>query len=113
MIADLAIIRGRVRKLIRARELATSYELDQMQSVGMLEQRATKMRENGFDRIEVVAEMLEETLRRLDAGFDPEPFNTRLYNPRRPPTPEQFTLNMTVEVESLTLERLLSQSLLP
>ena len=47
-----------------------------MQSVRMLKQRAIWMREKGFDRIEVIIEMHEETLRRLYAGFDPE----RLYN---------------------------------
>ena len=77
----------------------------------MLEQRATRMRKNGFDRIEVIAEMHEETLRRLLAGFDPEPLCARLYRPRRPPTPEELTLDMTVEVESLRLEHLLSQPL--
>ena len=39
------------------------------------------MRENGFDRIEVIAEMHEETLRYMLAGFDPEPLDTGLYNP--------------------------------
>ena len=32
------------------------------------------MRDNGFDRIEVIAEMHDEPLRHLHAGFDPEPF---------------------------------------
>ena len=63
------------------------------------------MSENGFDRIEVKAEMHEEILRRLLSGF------TRLYNPRRPPTSEEFTLDMKIELESLRLEVLLSQPL--
>ena len=82
MVADLAIIRGRVRKLIRVRELATSHELEQMRSVRMLEQRTTWMRENDFDRIGVIAEIHEETMRRLHAGLDLELFCTGLYNPR-------------------------------
>ena len=49
----------------------------------------------------------------MHADFDPEPFYTGLYNPRRPPTPEEFTMDMTFGVESLRLERLLSQPLLP
>ena len=31
------------------------------------------MRENDFNRIEYIADRHEETLRRLHAGFDPEP----------------------------------------
>ena len=70
------------------------------------------MRENGFDKVEVIAEMHKETSGHLYAGFDPELFKTGLYNPRRPPTPEEFTLDMTVEVESLWLELFLLQPLL-
>ena len=75
MRADLAIIRGRVRKRIWVRELATSHKLEQMQSVRMSKQRATWMRENGFDRIEVIADRHEETLTRMHAGFDPKLIN--------------------------------------
>ena len=71
------------------------------------------MRENGFNRIKVKADMHEEALRCLHAGFDLQLFYTEMYNPRRPPTPEEFTLGMTVEVESLRLELLLLQPLLP
>ena len=60
MVADLVIIRGRMRKLIQVREFATSHKLGQMQRVKMLEQRATWMRENGFSRIEVITEIHEE-----------------------------------------------------
>ena len=49
----------------------------------------------------------------MHAGFNLEHFNTGLHNPRRPPTREEFTVDTTVEVESLRLERLLSQPLLP
>ena len=46
MVADLAIIRKHVRKLVRvSRELAALRKLEQMQSVRRLEQRATWMRE--------------------------------------------------------------------
>ena len=57
--------------------------------------------------------MHAETLRRVHAGFDTEPFRAGLYNPRRPGTPEEFTLNMEVEVGSMKLELLFSQPLLP
>ena len=49
MVADLAIIRGRVCKLVRVRDLAASHKLEQMRSVKMLKQQATSMRENNFD----------------------------------------------------------------
>ena len=48
--------------------------------------------------------MHEQTLRRLHADFHPKRCYTELYNPRRPPTPEEFTLDMNVEVESLRLK---------
>ena len=64
-------------------------------------------------RIEVIAEMHEDTLRRLHASLDLEPIYTGLYNPRRSPTPEEYALDMTIEVESLRLEVLLSQPLRP
>ena len=76
MVADLAIIRKHARKLVRvSRELAALRKLEQMQSVRMLEQRATWMRKNGFDRIKVISDRPKETLRRTCEDFDPEPFN--------------------------------------
>ena len=57
--------------------------------------------------------MHEKTLRRLHEGFDSEPLYFGLYNPRQPPTPEEFTLNMNVEVKSLRLKVLLLQPLPP
>ena len=55
--------------------------------------------------------MHEEALRGLLAGFDSEPLYTGLYNPQRPPTPKEFTLDTKIEVDSLRLDVLLSQSL--
>ena len=57
--------------------------------------------------------MHKDTLRHLHAGFDPESFYTGLYNPRRPPTTEEFTLDLKVEMEGVRLKLLLSQPLLP
>ena len=76
----------------------------------MLEKQATWKREDGFDRIKIIAEMHEHTVRRLHTGFDTEPLYTELYNNSRwSPTPEEFSLDMNVKVESLRLEVLLSQ----
>ena len=66
-------------------------------------------RDGGFDRIEIIAEMHEQTLERLHAGFDSEPLYTESYNPQLPLIPEEFTLGMNVEVEILMLEIPLSQ----
>ena len=79
----------------------------------MLEKQAAWKREGGFDRNEAMSETHEQTLIRLHAVFDLELLYTGLYNPRRPPTPEDFALDMNVEIESLRLEFSLSQPLLP
>ena len=82
MIAELAATHGRVRELIRVKGLASSHKLEKMQCVWMLEKQATWKREGGFDRIEIIAEMHEQTSRRLhNTGFDSEYFYTGLYNP--------------------------------
>ena len=96
MVECLAKIHGRVFKLIRVRELATTHRLEQVRSVRILEQRAIWMRKICFDGIEVIAEIHEETLRPLLGGFDSEPLYTGLYNPRGAPTPDDFTLDMKV-----------------
>ena len=61
----------------------------------MLEMQDVWKGEGGFDRIEIIAEMYAQTLRRLHAGFDPEPFYTGLYNPQWPPDPGEYTLKKT------------------
>ena len=76
MLADLAITRGRLHKLIRFRELAASHKLEQVRRVEMLGKQAAWKKEGGCVRIEAVAEMHAETLRRMHAGFDSEPFHT-------------------------------------
>ena len=50
------------------------------------------MRENSFDMIEVIAGVHEDTMRRMHTGFDPEHFNTGLYNPQLSPTPRSICL---------------------
>ena len=46
---------------------------------------------------------------RLRTGFDSEPFYTKLYNPKWPHTPAEYTLEMRVDDERLKMEILLSQ----
>ena len=47
--------------------------------------------------------------KRLCTGFDSEPFHTKLYNPRWPHTPAEYTLEMRVDVEILRMKIPLSQ----
>ena len=72
----------------------------------MLEEQKAWKREAGFDRIEITAEV---DARRFRVGFDSEPLYTKLYNPRWPHTPEEYALEMRVDVERLRMEILLSQ----
>ena len=57
MLKELAEISRRMRKFIRARELAATHTLEKMRRGQMLEQRATSIREISFDKIETIAEM--------------------------------------------------------
>ena len=63
----------------------------------MLEEQKAWKREFGFDRIETAAEM-DEKLFRTSLVLDPL-FYSNMLNPRRPHTPDEFTLEMKVDVE--------------
>ena len=93
-----------MRELIQDRELASSHHLEQTRHVRMLEKQAAWKRKAGFDRIEIIVEMHEHTLRRLHTVFYSEPLYTGLYNPRWPPTAEEFTADMNDKVGDLRLE---------
>ena len=109
MIVVLRATREHMRELIWVRELASSHQLEQMRCVRMLEKQATWKREGNFDRIEIIAEIHEQTLRRPHAGFDLELLYTGLYNPRWLHNLQTSMLEMNVEVEILRLEILFSQ----
>ena len=70
----------------------------------MLEKQAAWKREGGFDRVKIIPEMHEQTLRRLRVGFDSRSLYTGL-----PLTSEEFALEMNVEVERLRLEIIISE----
>ena len=59
MVSGPPISRGRVRKLIRVRELAASLKLEQMRCEWMLEKQTALKREVVFKRIKVIAEIHE------------------------------------------------------
>ena len=46
---------------------------------------------------------------RLRAGFDSQPFYTKLYNSRWPHTPEEYALEMRADAERLRVEIILWQ----
>ena len=102
--ADLAAFRGCMHKLIRTSKLAAVDKLEQMLQAQMLEQHATWKRYADFDRIDIIAERHEKTLRCLYAGFDPDPFYIGLRNTRRQPTPEEFTVDMKANMKRLRLK---------
>ena len=106
MIAEVEVKRWRLRECIRVRKLATTYILDRMRRLRMLEEQKAWKREAGFDRIEVIVEMREQ---HFLAGFDLEPLYTKLYNPRGPHSSEEHMLDKDVEIERLRLKILLSQ----
>ena len=77
-----------------------------MRRLRMLEEQKAWKREAGFDKIEITAEMDKQRLR---TGFDLQLFYTKLYNPRWPHTPDEYTLEMEVDVGRVRMRILLSQ----
>ena len=79
-----------------------------MRRLLMLKEQKAWNREFGFDRIETAAEMDEK---RFHTSLVSESFlYSNMFNPRRPHTPDEFTLERRVDVERLRLEITLSQS---
>ena len=106
MIEEVEATSWRLRECIRVREVPARYRLGRMYRLRMLEEQKASKREVGFDRVETTAEMDADRLR---TGFDSKPFYTKLYNPKWPHTPAEYTLEMTVDDERLNMEILLSQ----
>ena len=76
----------------------------------MHEKNKTWKREFSFDRIETAAEM-DEKRSRTSTSPVPDPFVYRnMVIPRRPHAPDEFTLEMKVDIEGLRMEIILSQS---
>ena len=110
MLAELAVVRERLHKLFLFRELATYHKLEQIRRVTMPEKQAAWAREDGFDRIEVMAVRHRRTLGSLYAGDDQKPFQIGVhYHTRRSPTRQEFAVGMKAVVNRLRLELLLSQ----
>ena len=111
MIAEVVATSCRLRETIRVRELAATHRLGQMRRLLILEEQKAWKREFGFDRNETAAEMDEKRFRSSTVS---EPFFYRsMFNPRRPHTPDEFTLDIKVDVERLRMEIIISQPTLP
>ena len=80
-----------------------------MRCLLMHEKHKAWKREFGFDRIEKAAEM-DEKRSRTSTSPVPNPFFYRnMVIPSHPHTPDEFTLEMKVDVEGLRMEIILSQ----
>ena len=112
MIAEIEATSWRFRETIRVRELAATHRLGQMRRLLVHEKRKTWKREFGFDRIETAAEM-DEQRSRTSTRPVPDPFFYRNTVIPRPHTPDEFTLEMKVDVEVLRMEIILSQPASP
>ena len=106
MIAEVETTSWGLHACIRVRELAVKLRLECMRRLRMLEEQEAWKRVAGFDRIEIIAEMDAQHFR---IGFDLQPLYTKLYNPRWPHTPAEYTLRMNVDVESLRMKTVLLQ----
>ena len=97
----------RLREMIRVRELAATHRVGQMCRLLMLEEQKAWKREASFDYTETAAEM---NARRSRSNIVSETFFYRnMFDPRRPHTPDEFTLEMKVDVERLRTDMILSQ----
>ena len=97
----------RLHETIRVRELAATHRLGQMRRLLMLEEYKAWKQDANFDYIETAA---ETDARRSRSNIVSESFFYKnMFNPRRPHTPDEFTLEVRVDVEQLMMELALSQ----
>ena len=109
MSEDLETTIWRLRETVRVAKLAATHCLGQMRRLLMHEKHKVWKREFGFDRIETAAEM-DEKRSRTSTSPVPNPFFYRnMVIPEHPHTPEEFSLQMKVDIEGLRMEIILSQ----
>ena len=100
---------ARMSEDVKATIWAATHRLEQMRRLLMHEKHKAWKREFSFDRIETAAEM-DEKRSRASTSPVPNPFFYRnMVIPKRPHTPDEFTLEMKVDVEGLRMEIILSQ----
>ena len=96
IIAEVQATRWRLRECIRVEELAATHRLGKIRRVRMLEEQKAWKREAGFDHIDTAAEMDAQHFR---TNLVSEPFYSKMFNTKWPHTPDEFTLEMKVDVE--------------
>ena len=100
---------ARMSEDVKATIWAATHRLGQMRRLLMHEKHKAWKHEFGFDRIETAAEM-DEKRSRTSTSPVPNPFfYQNMVIPRHPHTPDEFTLEMKVDVEGLRMEIILSQ----
>ena len=109
MSEDVEATIWRLRETVRVAELAATHCLGQVRLLLMHEKHKAWKREFGFDRIETAAEM-DEKRSRTSTSPVPNPFFYRnMVIPRHSHTPDDFSLEIKVDVEGLRMEIILSQ----
>ena len=99
----------RMSENVKATIWAATHRLGQMGRLLMHEKHKVWKRGFGFDRIETAAEM-DEKLSRTSTSPVPNPFFYRnMVIPSHPHTPDEFILEMKVDVKGLWMEIILSQ----
>ena len=100
---------SRMSENVKATIWAATHRLGQMRLLLMHEKHKVWKREFGYDRIETAVEM-DEKGSRTSTSPVPNPFFDRnMVIPSHPHTPDEFTLEMKVDVEGLRIEIILSQ----
>ena len=100
---------ARMPEDVKATIWAATHHLGQMRRLLMHEKHKVWKREFGFDRIETAAEMDEKSSCTSTSPI-PNPFFYRnMVIPNHPHTPDEFTLEMKVDVEGLRMKIILSQ----
>ena len=96
IIVEVQATSWRLRECIRVREVAATHRLGQVRRLRMLEEQKVWKREAGIDHIETATEM---DAQHFCTDLVSEPFYSNIFNPKRPYSPNEFTLERRVDVE--------------
>ena len=99
----------RMSKNVKATIWAATYRLRQMRCLLMHEKHKAWKREFGFDRIETAAEMDKKRFRTSTSPVSNPFFYRNMVFPSHLHTPDEFTLEMKVDVKGLRMEIIFSQ----
>ena len=100
---------SRMSEKVKATIWAATHRLGQIRLLLMHEKHKVWKREFGYDRIETAAEMDEKRSRTSTSPVPNPLFCRNMVIPSHPHTPDEFTLQMKVDVEGLRMEIILSQ----